>query len=173
MDVANGWDGIWASLAGGLLSAIAVLVGVLVAQWLNDKRKHRDEIRRTADALLVEVANVRDAAVHSRSKARTGRYDLWPLRHQLYVSHSLRDLPVMQATQNYYDAVWELRNWVRHGSISRAGQGPKSPEDERALAAYQQAIEEWASHLIQALQALPTRLTDEVSSGPQRPALPN
>ena len=171
--VANGWDGVWGSLIGGLLSAVTVLVGVFLAQHLSDTRKHKEERRAAADALLLQVANARDAAVHSRSKARSGRYDLWALRHQIYLSHSLRGLPIMQAVQNYYEAVWELRNWVRHGPIAQGDRAPENRRDEQAFAEYQRGVEAWAEQLIDALRGLPTPLSDTVVSGPTRPELPD
>lgn len=169
---ANGWDGIWAALAGGLLSGLTVVIGVYLAQWLSDKRKRREDERAAADALLIEVANARDAAVHSRSKARSGAYDLWPLRHQIYVSNALRGRHLLAAVQNYYDAVWDLREWIRHGPVAQGDRRP-DPNDEKALADYQRAIDGWAQRLIDALQVLAEYVDDVTLRGPQRPELPH
>lgn len=171
--VAHGWDGVWGSLIGGLLGAATVVIGVLLAQRLSDARRQRDERRAAADALLLEVANARDAAVHSRSKARSGRYDLWPLRHRIYLSHSLRALPIMQAIENYYDAVWQLRNWVRHGPIAQDDRAPGERQDEQAFAQYQRAVDVWADHLIEALRDLEPPLSGLVMNGPAPPELPD
>lgn len=61
--VANGWDGVWGSLVGGILSGATVVVGVYLAQHLSDRRKRSSEERAAADALLIEIANARDDAV--------------------------------------------------------------------------------------------------------------
>ncbi|WP_157571528.1 hypothetical protein [Nocardioides alkalitolerans] len=170
--IANGWDGLWSSLFGGLLSAVTVLIGVLLAQHLIDRRQHRDAVRETADTLLLEVASVRDAAVHSRSKARSGRYELWPLRHALYLSHALRGSPVADAVHNYYEAVWELRNWIRHGPVAQGDRPFENLSDEQAVIDYQRAIDDWADALIEALSDLSAPLSDRATVGPARPQLP-
>lgn len=171
--VVNGWDGVWGSLIGGLLGAVTALVAVFFAQGLGDSRRLKDEKRAAADALLLEVANARAAAVHSRSKARTGAYDLWPLRHRIYVSHPLRKLPVMAAVQSFYNAVSELREWVRYGPIAQGNRETGDPTDEQAFAEYKRAIEVWADQLIAALQELESPLSDVAAVGPPRPRLPD
>jgi hypothetical protein len=170
--VANGWDGIWAALAGGVLSGLTVVIGVYLAQWLSDRRKRSESQRAAADQLLLEVTNVRDAAVHSRSKSRSGTYDLWPLRHQIYVSNALRGRQVLEAVQNYYDAVWDLREWIRRGPIAQGDRRP-TREDDKALADFQRAIDDWAQRLIDALQTLAEHIDELTMHGPQRPELPD
>jgi hypothetical protein len=170
--VANGWDGIWAALAGGVLSASTVVIGVYLAQCLSDRRKRSEDERAAADALIIEVANARDAAVHSRSRSRSGTYDLWPLRHQIYVSHALRGRHVLESVQNYYDALWHLREWIRHGPVAQGDRTP-TPSDEKALASYQRAIDSWSHRLIDALQDLAAPLDEVALRGPQRPRLPD
>jgi hypothetical protein len=59
--VVNGWDGL-GSLIGGAFSG---------AQALSDKRKRASGERAAPDALQIEVANARNAAVHARSKSRS------------------------------------------------------------------------------------------------------
>lgn len=61
----------------------------------------------------------------------------------------------MQAVQNYYEAVWELRNWVRHGPIAHSDRAPGNRRDEQAVAEYQRDVEVWAEQLIDALRQLP------------------
>jgi hypothetical protein len=163
----------WSSLIGGVLSAATVLVGVFHAQRLSDDRKHADEQRADADALLLEIANARDAAVHSRSKERTGRYDLWPLRHQTYLSHSLRGLPVLHAVQRHYDAVWDSATGFDMVRLPRVTRPPGDQGDEQAFADYQRAIEVWADHLIDALREPSKPLSDLAADGPDRPVLPS
>lgn len=169
--VTDGWDGLWASLAGGLLSGATVVGGVYLAQHLVDARRQAQEKRAEADALLVAVGNTRDAAVNSRSQARSGGYDLWPLRHQIFVSHSLRGLPVLKAVQNFYQAVWELRNWVRHGPVAQGDRPPGDPRDERTFAEFTRAIDDWADGLIEALTNVRVPLDDLILQGPRRPPL--
>lgn len=170
--VANGWDGVWGSLAGGILSGVTVVIGVYLAQHLSDQRKRSAEERAAADALLIEVANARDAAVHSRSKSRTGRYDLWPLRHQLYLSHALHGRPAHEAVQNYYDAVWSLRDWVRHGPVAQGDRSADEPEVAQAFLQYQRAVDVWAEALIDGLRTPELALDGVALRGPKRPSLP-
>ena len=136
----NGWDGVWSALLGGLLSAVTVLMGVLLAQRLADARARRANVRRDANALLIQVQNARDAAVHSRSRARSGTYDLWPLRQQIYLSHALAELPVRRAVQDFYQAVWALRDWARRhpnvGGRTKSG----GPSDDPAFVHYGEAL---------------------------------
>ena len=170
--VTNGWDGVWGSLAGGILSGLTVVIGVYLAQYLSDQRRRSSEERAAADSLLIEVANARDAAVHSRSKARTGRYDLWPLRHQLYLSHALHGRSAHEAVQNYYDAVWALRDWVRHGPVAQGDRSADEPEVARAFLLYQRAIDAWADALIEGLRTPTLALSEVATWGPTRPTLP-
>ena len=67
--VANGWDGIWASLAGGLLSRATVVIRCTSHRVLAIPGNGARDERAAADVLLIELANVRDAAVRSRSNA--------------------------------------------------------------------------------------------------------
>lgn len=159
--VVDGWTGVWSSLLGGVVSGVTVVVGVFLAQHLSDVRKRAADVRMAADALLVEVSNSRDAAVRSRSKSRSGRYDLWPLRHQIHLSHSLRGRPVLQAAENYYNAVWKLRDWVRNGPVAQGDRPKNDPEMERAFASYARVLDERADLLIDALKNVdrPTRRT--------------
>jgi len=170
--VANGWDGVWGSLAGGILSGVTVVIGVYLAQHLSDQRKRSSEERAAADALLIEVANARDAAVHSRSKSRTGRYDLWPLRHQLYLSHALHGRSAHAAVQNYYDAVWALRDWVRHGPVAQGDRSADEPEIAQAFLQYQRTVDVWAEALIKGLRTPELSLDEIALRGPKRPSLP-
>ena len=170
--LANGWDGVWGSLAGGVLSGLTVVIGVYLAQHLSDQRKRSSEERAAADSLLIEVANARDAAVRSRSKARTGRYDLWPLRHQLYLSHALHGRPAHEAVQNYYDAVWALRDWVRHGPVAQGDRSADEPEVAGPFLLYQRALDEWAEALIEGLRTPALSLSEVAMRGPARPTLP-
>lgn len=170
--VENGWDGVRGSLLGGVLSALTALIVVFLAQWLSDRRRRKGEKRAAADALLLEIANTRDAAVHSRSKSRSGAYDLWPLRHQIYVSHPLHGLPVMESVQNFYDAVSDLRQWVRDGPVARGDRVTRNPTDERAFTEYGRAVDAWAGHLIEALRDFEAPMSDVATTGPSRPQLP-
>lgn len=168
--VAHGWDGTWAALVGGLVSGVTVVLGVVLAQWLADTRRREQEVRAAADALLVEIGNARDAAVRSRSKARSGSYDLWPLRHRLYLSHSLRGRPVIEAVQNFYDAVWELREWLRGGPVNPGERKPRPP-DEDVFVEFARAVDVWGDKLIEALKHPSVFVDDELRRGPERPTL--
>ena len=170
--MANGWDGVRESAFGGVVSAITVVIGVLLAQHLSERGKRRSDERAAADALLIEVANARDAAVHSRSKSRSGRYDLWPLRHQLYLSHALHGRPAHQAVQNYYDTVWALRDWVRYGPVAQGDRSADEPEVAQAFLRYQRAVDEWADVLIDALRSIDEPINELALSGPEKPTLP-
>lgn len=170
--VANGWDGVWASLAGGLVSGVTVVVGVYLAQHLRDIRQRIAAERAAADGLLIEVANARDASVYSRSKSRTGTYDLWPLRHQLYLSHALHSHPTLQATQNFYDAVWALREWVRLGPLGQGSRTAGQPAVTQAFDDYRLALDRWGDELVAALKQYPRTPTELALRGPTLPLLP-
>jgi len=64
----------------------------------------------------------------------------------------------MQAVQNYSEAVWELRNWVRHGPIAQGDRAPGNRGNEQAVAEYQRGGEVWAELLIETLRQLPNGL---------------
>lgn len=170
--VANGWDGVWGSLAGGVISGATVVIGVYLGQYLSDKRQRVAAERAAADALLIEVADARDAAVHSRSKSRSGRYDLWPLRHQLYLSHALHGRSALAAIQNYYDAVWALRDWVRHGPVAQGDRSADEPEVAQAFLRYQRALDDGADVLIDALKTIDKPLSGLALRGPELTHLP-
>lgn len=170
--IVDGWTGVWSSLLGGVVSGVTVVVGVFLAQHLSDVRKQAADVREAADALLVQVSNSRDAAVRSRIKSRTGRYDLWPLRHQIHLSHSLRDRPVLQAAENYYEAVWKLRDWVRHGPVAQGDRPKNDPEMEQAFANYARVLDERAHLLIDALKHVDRPTSPAAIQGASLPTLP-
>lgn len=106
------------------------------------------------------------------SKSRSGRYVLWPLRHQLYLSHAPHGRSAHAAVQNYYDAVWALRDWVRHGPVAQGEQSSDDPEVAQAFFRYQRVVDEWAEALIEGLRTPDLSLDEASLRGPKRPVLP-
>lgn len=73
------WDGLGSAIVG----AVAVVLGVWLAQKLGDRSNRRAAREEAAIALGIAVGDLRDAAVKSR-RAHTGDYDLWPLRNEMF-----------------------------------------------------------------------------------------
>lgn len=168
----SGWDGVWASVVGGLFSGLTVLFGILLTQRLSDKRSRQSDERSAANALIIEVANLRDAAVVSAARSRTGRYDLWPLRHRLYLSHALHGYPVRQGVQNFYEATSTLRDWVRRGPVAEGDLSDRDRRAARVFDEYRAAIGEWGDLLVEALTSPEKPIGSRVLTGPERPTLP-
>ena len=112
-----------------------------LAQFLADARKRAADERAAADALLLEVANLRDAAVHSRSKSRSGRYDLWPLRHRIYLAHPYRTIPYWlgEATTKLYGSCVTGSDTVQ----SEGHLDGDAPGVTESVNDYQLAIDRW------------------------------
>lgn len=150
LNVANGFDGIWSSVIGGLIGAAAVLVGVLVAQRSSDRSRREVDRRQAAVAVAIEVGHLRDAVVKSRTAGR-GEWPLWPLRTQLIATQQILGSDAgYAAALEFHDAADRLRDWLRHGPVAE-GERERTVADDEALARYQLALSAFADRTIQGL----------------------
>src|SRR5690348_10138957 len=86
--VEDGLDGFWPAVVGGLISALAVVIGVMLAQWFANRARDNAERQQAAVDLVTEVSHLRDAAARS-NRARRGDWSLWPLRTRLLMTQRL------------------------------------------------------------------------------------
>lgn len=105
------WEKLWPELVSGAF----IVAGVVIAQRLSERAAARAAFDDAAAALGNAIGDLRDRSIHGRG-ARAGRYDLWPLRNELY--RSRRALGGIRssaygAAQNFYDATSSLREWTR------------------------------------------------------------
>src|ERR1700740_3473361 len=122
-NVANGWDGLWSSVCGGLIGGVTVFCGLWLAWEHEKKNRQNEELQRAVDArrqaaneLVVVIHNTRDAAVSS-NRASTGGFSLWPLRKQLILSETtLNGLTAFNEAMVFYDNVSAYRNWARENA---------------------------------------------------------
>jgi hypothetical protein len=133
----------WEGLGSAVIGAVAVVVGVWFAQWLNERSKQAAAKLDAEVALGIAIGDQRDAAVKGRG-ARRGDYHLWPLRNELF-----RLRPVLGADSSsyklaaeFYTAVESLRDWIKHRSPAAAAADEESLD--AAFARYAKALDQYA-----------------------------
>ena len=143
----NGFDGFWSAVVGGLISAIAVVAGVRLAQRFADRAREEEERQQAAIALVSEVSHLRDAAARS-NRARRGDWSLWPLRTRLLMSQRLLGgTRGHRAAWELHDAAARFRSWIRHGPAA-TGDRRVSPRDEQRLREFQRELDRFADEVI-------------------------
>lgn len=145
--VEDGLDGFWSAVVGGLISALAVVIGVMLAQWYANRARDKDERQQAAVDLVTEVSHLRDAAARSK-RARRGDWSLWPLRTRLLMTQMLLGgTRGHQAAWELHYAASRLRSWIRHGPVAQ-GDRSATPRDEKQLRAYQHELDGFAEEAI-------------------------
>jgi hypothetical protein len=79
---------------------------------------------------------------------------------------------VLHAAESYYEAVWKLRDWVRHGPVAQGDRPKHDPEMERAFADYARVLDKLADQLIDALKHVDRPVRDAAFQGERLPPLP-
>jgi hypothetical protein len=148
---AGAFDAWGSALVSGVVAAVAVVIGVVLAQRFADARRVNEDRRRAATELIEQVSNVRDYAC-GKSRGLTGDYSMYPLRNGLFLTFSaLQRLPSYEEVRKFYDAVFLWREWVRR----RQPRGAKSVWTDAhldQLRHYQAALSDYAEDVIRVLQ---------------------
>jgi hypothetical protein len=165
----DGWE---SSLIGGIVGAIAVVIGVWLTQKYFERNRHRDARRDSVAQLIPQIANLRDAATRSKERY-TGNYALWGLRQELYLANgTMRGSPALASTNEFYEAVSSLRTHVR--AYSKRYVGENLPvECQNALSAYMNSIDEWAALVIDDLTEAVEAPERKAQSKPHLARLPD
>jgi hypothetical protein len=172
---AGAWDGIGSAVVGGLIGALTVALGAVLAYRLaersrradrrEDDQRAADEERRVAAAqLMVTVSNVRDD-VCSRRRGLSGSADLFPLRNALFTTHiPLHRYATFREVQVFYETVEYWRWWVRNRQPTEADPRPVD-QRERVVDEYRAALWKYGDSII-------TLLQDHLTEDPLRYARP-
>ena len=164
------FDGWGSSLIGGFVGAIAVVIGVLLTQKYFETNRHRDVRRDSVSQLIRKVGNLRDAATRSKDRY-TGTYALQELRQELYLAKgTMEGSPALASTNDFYEAVGHLRERVRtyHERYNDSSAFPSVVQ--RRLTGYMNAIDEWATQVI---EDLTYAVEDPNRKTPPKPTLPD
>lgn len=177
----DAWSGWGSTLLGGVIGALTVVLGVVLAYSFseksrrdersrNDLRRAQDERRAAAAQLMVEVSNLRDD-VCSRTKGLSGTAEFWHMRNVLFTTHvPLRKYPSYAVVREFYQTAINWRQWVR-GAQATA----RTPAEVQArypvVEEYREALRDYGDQVIRVLQ---DRLEDQSLdySPPKLPALP-
>jgi hypothetical protein len=109
IDATDAWSGLGSTIVGGLLGALAVVVGVLLAQRFTNQSARADERTKASSKIILDVMKVRDQVARARAGA-TGSFDIWPLREELYLRWQvLKDEPAYKEAWEFYEAVKAYR----------------------------------------------------------------
>lgn len=147
------WAGLGSTIVGGLLAAMTVVLGVVLAQRNADRRAMSAARRKAGDDLIVEVSNLRDMATRSQRKARSGHYDLWPLRTRLYITQTaLRGLSAYEETWNFYWAVRDARTIASTNDLDPDDPRALNGEEWEAFEKYIRDLDAYGDRLIKMLQ---------------------
>jgi isopenicillin N synthase-like dioxygenase len=178
IEAAGAFDAWGSALVGGVLSAVATVSAVLIAQkFINDSKRSEEARRRSGDRrhaaekLIVSIHNARDEA-GGQSRGLNGNYPLSGFRNSLFVTYSaLHGLPAYAEVDHLYNTIEAWREWTR-ARQRRGGQVYWHPDVRSELLIYQSALKSYAKDVIDLLNSQLER--DPIAfTRPALPPLPN